>query len=196
MRNNQLRVLVGTALLTAVIVVLQVVVGGISVGPFTITLSLIPMIIGAIMYGPISGAFLGAVLATLILIASLTGKDAGGLILITAKPGTTTIVIYLKTTLAGLFAGLAYNALQDKNEFWAVIVAAVLAPVTNTGLFSIACATFFADIVSGWAAAAGYSATLTYIVLGLVGINFLVEVGLNVLLVPAINAIVQASRKA
>ena len=59
MRNSSTKKLVSTALLAAVIVVLQTVASGIRIGPFTPTLSLIPIIIGALLYGPLAGAFLG-----------------------------------------------------------------------------------------------------------------------------------------
>ncbi|MBR0386076.1 MAG: ECF transporter S component [Erysipelotrichaceae bacterium] len=61
MKNTTTRKWVGTALLGAIIVVLQTFASGIKIASFTPTLSLIPIIIGALVYGPVSGAVLGCV---------------------------------------------------------------------------------------------------------------------------------------
>ncbi len=195
MKNTNLKKLVGTALLAAVLVVLQTVVSSIRIGMFTITLSMVPIIIGAIMYGPACGGFLGAVFGVMVVSSCISGADAGGLILITAKPVATVFIVMLKGIMAGVVAGWVYKLLRDKNEYLATAVAAIAGPTTNTGIFAIACGTIFIDIVSGWAAGSGYASSITYIIAGLVGVNFLVEMAVNVILVPVIVRVVEAVRK-
>ena len=51
--------LTGLALMTGTIIVLQIVASFIKFGPFTITLALAPIIIGAALYGAGAGAYLG-----------------------------------------------------------------------------------------------------------------------------------------
>ena len=52
---------VGIAIFSAIIVLLQIICTFIKFGPFSITLALAPIIIGAAIYGVGAGAFLGGV---------------------------------------------------------------------------------------------------------------------------------------
>ena len=58
--------LVGTAILAAVVISLQLILGSIKLGPFNITFTLIPIILAAILYGSLSAAFLGAVFGIMV----------------------------------------------------------------------------------------------------------------------------------
>ncbi|MBP5198342.1 MAG: ECF transporter S component, partial [Lachnospiraceae bacterium] len=105
--------IVGIGLLTAIVVVLQALAVGIRFGAFTITLTLAPIIIGAALFGPLVGAWLGFVFSIVVLIT-----DAATFLAISI-PGTIVTVI-LKGTLAGLFAGLVYVALEKRGKLLAV----------------------------------------------------------------------------
>ena len=59
--------IVGTAVLVALIIVLQTIGSGIHFGPFTPTLSLVPIIIGAVLFGPVTGLGLGFVFSAIVL---------------------------------------------------------------------------------------------------------------------------------
>ena len=67
------RKLVLLAVLTAVIVVLQVITQFIKPGFFPITLSLTPIIVGAALCGAGAGAFLGFVFSVMVLLDPATG---------------------------------------------------------------------------------------------------------------------------
>ena len=69
--------LTSLALLAALVVVLQTVASGIRIGPVPISLTLVPIVVGAILFGPGAGAGLGAVFGVVCLIAGITGADAG-----------------------------------------------------------------------------------------------------------------------
>ena len=85
--NNKLKKMVGLALLIALVVVLQFVGGMIPpVGGFTISLVLIPIVIGAALYGPGAGAFLGAVFGVIVTINCVNGTDVGGAMVFQANP--------------------------------------------------------------------------------------------------------------
>ena len=77
-RSNHTRTarLTTLALLAALVVVLQTVASGIKVGPVPITLTLVPIVIGAILMGPKAGALLGGVFGAVTLIAGIIGADA------------------------------------------------------------------------------------------------------------------------
>ena len=73
--------LTSLALLAALVVVLQTVASGIRIGPVPISLTLVPIVVGAILFGPGAGAGLGAVFGVVCLIAGITGADRGPWIL-------------------------------------------------------------------------------------------------------------------
>ena len=191
--------LAGTAVLAAIVVVLQLFASTIKVGPFTITLALVPIIIGSIVFGKGAGATLGAVFGAIVCYSVITGADVGGYIMFQQNPVITLLVCMAKSTLAGFLAGLFAQlinktALKSKTTVSAA-AAAVICPVVNTGILSVAMITIFYDLVSSWAVDAGFSSPISYIILGMVGINFLVELAINIVFVPAITHIIKAVRR-
>lgn len=192
MRNEKTKKLVGTALLAAVIVVLQTVASGIKIGQFTPTFSLIPIIIGAILYGPMAGAFLGLVFGVIVVIAVLSGAEAFSTMMLTANPVMTIFLCLFKGAMAGFVPGLVYQSLKDKNELVATAVASVLAPLMNTGIFSIGLLTVFKPIADEVGASLGFSGAAQFILVGIIGLNFLVELGINVVFVPVVTRIIKS----
>ena len=186
--NEKTKVLVGTGILTAVVVVLQALVSGIRFGPFSITLVLIPIVVGAALYGFKSGAWLGFVFGAVVL-----ATDAGAFLAVSV-PGTV-ITCILKGVLAGLAAGLVYKLLEEKNRYAAVIAAALVCPVVNTGIFLLGCSIFFMDTISEWAAGAGFESASAYMILGMVGLNFVVETVVNIVLSSVIVRILNIIKK-
>ena len=189
--NGKTRRLAGLALFTAIVVVLQLLGSFIKVGPFAVSLVLIPIVVGAAVYGVSAGAWLGFVFGV-VPIAVGTGADAGGYIMFSARPGMTVIVCLLKGTAAGYVAGLVYRAISKKNALAGVIVAAAAAPVINTGTNMLAMLLFYQPQLQAWA---GDTAVATYIVTGLVGVNFLLELGVNLVLSPTITRLIAAGKK-
>ena len=127
--------LTGLALMTGIIIVLQIVASFIKFGPFTITLALAPIIIGAALYGAGAGAYLGGVFGVVVFIACVAGWDMGGNILFTARPLVTLILCVVKGALAGLAAGAVYRALAQRSPMAGSILAGIMCPVVNTGIF-------------------------------------------------------------
>ena len=141
--NGKTRRLAGLALFTAIVVVLQLLGSFIKVGPFAVSLVLIPIVVGAAVYGVSAGAWLGFVFGVVVTIAVVTGADQGGYIMFSARPVMTVLVCLIKGTAAGLVAGALYRAIGKKHALAGVIVAAAAAPVVNTGLFVLAMVLFF-----------------------------------------------------
>lgn len=173
--------LVGMALFAAIVIVLQLVGSFVKFGMFSVSLVLLPIVIGAALYGVSSGMWLGFVFA----IAVLISGDAAAFMVV--SPLGTILTVLLKGVLAGLFAGLVYKSLSKINKTFAVFTAAVVCPVVNTGVFLIGCSLFFMDIVSEWAMAMGFGENVvSYMFLGLAGGNFLFEMLFNIVLSPVI----------
>lgn len=183
------KTIVGMGLLTAIVIVLQALALNIRFGMFCITLVLVPIIVGAALYGWKAGAWLGFVFSVVVLLT-----DAGAFLAISI-PGTI-VTVLAKGTVAGLVAGLIYTALAKvSNKMFATVIAGIAAPVVNTGIFVIGCFIFFYPTISEWATAAGYENGAAYLLLGIVGLNFVVELAINLVLSTVIVQIVNIGKK-
>ena len=193
MKNNRIptRTLTGLALLTAIVVVLQLLGSFIRFGPFSISLVLIPIVVGAALYGAAAGAWLGFVFGLVVLLSG----DAGAFLAVNVLG--TILTVLVKGALAGFCAGLVYRliARPGKSEMPAVVCAAVAAPVVNTGVFLLGCLLFFLPTVSEWGAAMGFESVGKYMIFGLVGGNFLFELLFNIILSPVIVRLIKIGKK-
>lgn len=182
--NNKTKTMVGVGMLTALVVVLQALAVGIRFGVFNITLVLVPIVVGAALFGRWAGAWLGFVFGVVVLFT-----DAGAFLAVSI-PGTIVTCI-LKGAAAGFLAGLVYKLLEKKGTLPAVITAGVVTPVVNTGIFLIGCRLFFYDTIKAWAEGAGFASAGAFMIFGLVGVNFLVELAVNLVLSSAIVSIIR-----
>ena len=194
--SSKTKQLTGTAVLIAIIILLQTMLGSIQIGPFTITLTLVPIIIGAVLYGPLTGAFLGLVFGVIVSIQVVTGAaGAGSTMMLEMNPVATITVCIVKGLAAGLVAGLAAAAAGKKHMWLGILLAAILAPIVNTGIFTVALVTIFGPLAQQWAEAAGSASVASYILAGIIGVNFVVELAADVILAPIIMRIVCAIRE-
>ena len=182
--------LVGIAVFTAIVVVLQLLGGGIKVGGlFSISLVLVPIVVGAAVYGWEAGLWLGGAFG----LAVLLSGDAAAFMVV--DPIGTVVTVMLKGIGCGFAAGLLYKLLSGKSMVLGALAAALVCPVVNTGIFLIGCRLFFYDTVAQWGAAAGFPNAAAYMFLGLAGINFLVEVATNLILAPVIIRLIRIGKK-
>lgn len=181
--------LVLLAFLSAMVAVLAYYGGFIKIGGLaSISLTLIPVVVGATLCGPFAGAWLGGVAGALF----FATPDAAfwlGL----SVPGTI-ITVMVKGILSGLCAGLVYKLLEKLNRYLAVLVSAIVCPVVNTGIFLLGSLVFFMDTVSAGAVAEGIS-TGMYLIVFFVGLNFVFELIVNIALSPAIVRILDLAKK-
>lgn len=183
--NTKTSKVVGLGLFTAIVVVLQLLGSFIKFGPFSITLVLAPIVIGAALYGIGAGAYLGLVFGAMVLISG----DAAAFL--TINPIGTVIIVLLKGMLAGLTAGFVYSLISKASSLAGVIVAGVVCPIVNTGIFLAGCYIFFQE----WLVAVFGTTGFVTVVAGLVGVNFLIELGINMLLSTAIVKIIDLGKK-
>lgn len=177
------------ALLTAIVAVLSYFGGFIKIGGLaSISLTLIPVVLGAALCGPFAGAWLGAVSGVIFFLTADAVFWFG-----LSIPGTV-ITVLVKGALSGLLAGFAYTLLEKYNRYLAIIVSAVVCPVVNTGIFLIGCLVFFMDTVTGFADAESMSVG-AYLIIFFVGLNFVFELLANILLSPALLRIVNIKKK-
>ena len=193
-RKASAKTLVLGAVLTALVVLLQYMGSFVKLGPFSISLVLIPIVIGAATCGTSVSTWLGFVFGVVVLIIG----DAAAFLAVNA-PGTI-ITVLLKGTLCGLCASLAYKGslklltkLKLKNaSFIAVVVSAIVCPVVNTGIFLLGCLVFFMETVTMWA---GGSNVGHYMIFVLVGGNFIFEIITNIILSPVASRLISIRKK-
>lgn len=183
----------GLALFTAIIVVLQVIATFVRFGPFSITLALTPIVVGAALYGLSAGAYLGGVFGVVVLIACILGWDIGGAILWNAQPLLTALICLGKGVFAGLAAGIVYRRFEKKNMLLGSVAAAIASPIVNTGLFLLSLYFLFYDVLVSWATGAGAD-IMTFVLTGLLGINFILELCVNLILSAVVVRIIKARR--
>lgn len=186
------RKLVTLAIFTALIVVLQLLSNVLKVGAVSITLSLVPILVGSALYGAGAGGYLGAVLGVVVTICCMSGLDLGGSMVWAANPFLCAVVCIGKSTAAGAAAGGIYQALAKKSQLLGAVAAGIVCPVVNTGIFILSMALFFRATLNIWA---GGTNLVYYALIGLTGINFLVELGINLVLSSIIVRIINARGK-
>lgn len=192
MNNQKIKRMAGIALLMALVVVMQF-VGGIipPVGGFTISLVLIPIVLGAAVFGPGAGALLGATFGAVVYINCITGADPGGAMVFQANPILCFLVVMGKGILAGLASGAVYKLLKNKNPYIAMLLAAIVCPVVNTGIFVACMLLFFIEVLAAWA---GGADIVGYILTGLILANFVPELIINVAFSPAGQRIIHVTK--
>ncbi len=193
MKNAKIGQMAAVALLMGLIVVLQLLSGMIPpVGGFTISLVLIPIVMGGALFGAKTGALLGGVFGIIVMIGCITGTDVGGAMVFQANPVLCFAVVMSKGILAGLLSGWVYGLIKGKNPYIAMLAAAVICPTVNTGVFVACMLTFFKDVLAAWA---GGGNILAYVLTGLVLANYVPELLINVIFSPAGQRIVHSVRK-
>ena len=146
----------------------------------------VTIILGAVLYGPLSAAFLGAVFGLTVCFSVISGNDAGGFVLFSQRPMITLLLCLVKSTAAGYLAGLCA---KRKSTLY---LSAAVAPLVNTGIFILGLVVFFRDTLVLWAN--GEEAVMQFILFSILGVNFLAELLLNLLLVPVILRILSGVR--
>ncbi len=181
MKNAKIKQMVGISIMAAIVVVLQLLGSFIHFGPVSVSLVLIPIVVGAAVYGPSAGAILGVVFSAVVLMQPDTSFFYGISVF-----GTVATVL-VKGTLAGLLAGYTYRVLAKVNRTLAVFISAVVCPVVNTGIFFLGCRLFFWEAL----AEVGGGDAFMYVITVMIGFNFLAELATNMVCSPVIHRILR-----
>ena len=178
MENSiNVRKLTYLAMLTALVVVLQLVIAPI-IGAATglsPALVLIPIVLGVSACGIGAGAWLGFVFSLIVIF------DPTTIPFLDYNAFLTVLLVFVKGIGAGVVAGALFKALSKLNKYLAVVVAAISAPIANTGIFVIGCLLFFRELTG----VGVYSLFITA--------NFALEITINAVLVPAIYHLLEVT---
>ena len=189
-RKMSTKTMVLGAVMTALVIIMQL-LGTYTTffGPFSTALALVPSVIGAALCGAGVGAWLGLIFGLVVLV---TGGAA--LFLAFNVPGTL-ITVLVKGMACGLAAGLSFRLARTYNKTVAVILAALLCPVTNTAVFLLGSALFFLPYADAIAQTIGLNVSGMALFWALAMGNFLFEVAFCLLLAPAIVRLLQIKSK-
>lgn len=178
------RMIATVGVLTAIEIVLQVIGNYVVPGGFTsLNFSLIIISLGAILYGPVVGGFLGFVSGTMTILAPSTLSYFYSI-----SPLGTILTCLLKTTLAGVLAGLIMMIFKKYDKKTAgSIVASILVPIINTGVFAIFCLVFFMDRLTE----INPNNIASALFLGMIGFNFIFEILTTSIVTPSLTKIME-----
>ena len=177
------------AILTALLVVL-ILLSTVFKIIANLNLTLIPIVLASLLLGYRGGLILGFISGLMTYLFGAFGIDTFTNILFINHPVITFFVCVLKTSFAGLFAGIVYNLIKPKNQYVAIFVASGLAPIINTGLFILGALTMYNTI------AREFSENVIYfLVIVCAGVNFLIEFAINLIVAPAISTVVKVLDK-
>lgn len=199
MNNNRkkIQMLVGIALLSALVIVFQVIGNHVVIGTVNITLALIPIAVGAILYGPLVGGFLGLVMGAIVIAAPGTIAT-----FMPVNPWGTILICLTKTGLAGLVAGFIFKGFaklaqkyEDKKMIFftvGIIAATLIIPIINTGEFIIGASILFRSI---FGAEDSFSDAFPKVVAAVLTTNFVIEFAISAVLSPAIVYVIKVITK-
>lgn len=174
--------------LLALVIVLQVFGGVINVGPVQLNFTLIPIVLGALVLGPIAGALLGFACGVVVAIQVIMGLVPFYTLIWSESPIMAMLTCLVKTTVAGWLSGVVYKKLANKNRYAAVFIASAIVPVVNTSLFILGCLGMWNAIAS----MASGSNVFGYILVSIVTYNFFLELAVNLLVAPALYRVIKA----
>ncbi len=182
----------GLAVLLALVIVLQGALGTVQIGVVTLNFTLIPIVLGAILYGAVAGGILGFACGIVVLIQVILGGSPFYTIIWTMTPGWTVATCLVKTTVAGFVAGWLFELISKKNALVGVFTASAIVPVLNTGLFILGCLCMNESITAFQAQLPDFAGVnmLVFILVGLVTFNFFIELAINLVVAPSLHRVI------
>ena len=167
------------ALFIAIIFVMRITgLTRIPIGPLYMTLSMIPIAIGAMLIGPAGGAVLGLVYGCTSLYDAITGASVMTGAFFQISPVHTVLLCVGTRVLVGFLTGWLFRAVHriDRTKTVSYFVGGLLAPVLNTVLFMGYIVLFFyrTEFVQNMVVKLGASGPLMLVVL-MVGVQGLLE---------------------
>ena len=183
------RMIATTGILLAIEIILQILGNYIVIpgGFASLNFSLIIITLGAILYGPVVGGFLGLMSGILTIFAPATMSY-----FFSVSPVGTIVTCLLKTTVAGIVAGLVMMIFKKKkHELAGAITVSILVPTINTGLFAIFCLLFFMKRLQE----INPENIASALFLGLIGFNYIFEILTTTIVTPSLMKIMESASK-
>ncbi len=178
-KKTNARTIAEYAIFIAIIFVMKITgLSSIPVGPLVMTLTMIPIAIGAMLLGPLGGALLGFVFGLTSLYDAISGASVMTGVFFQVSPFHTVVLCVVTRTLVGWLTGLIFKMLKkiDRKKVWCYFAGGLLAPMLNTILFMgyIVLVFYRTDFVQERVTMLGASGPFMFVVL-LVGMQGIVE---------------------
>ena len=175
MRNNKTKTIAFLAAFTAVIAVISFL--PIKTMGLEITLSMVPVAVGAVCFGPAAGAYLGGVFGLVSFLQCL-GYSPFGAVLLSINPWLPLLVCLPTRILAGWLTGWIFRGFSKlpKGKAVGYPVACLAAALLNTVFFMTTLVLCFynTEYIQGFVQALGAANPFIFVLL-FVGVNGLVE---------------------
>lgn len=183
--QQKIRKMAGLGILLALTFIFGFISNYVQVGPVSINLTLLPIAIAAIIYGPLEGMVIGFLSGLVVLLSPST---AG---FMSFNPWGTIIVVLVKTSVAGLISGLLFRLINKKSFPVAIIISSIVVPLINTGIFALGSYLFFYNFLF-----AGITTnSFIYFCLTIVGFNFIFELSASIILSPTLVSVIKVISK-
>lgn len=174
------------AVLLALVIVLQIFGGYIKIGPVNFTLTLVPIVLGAVMLGPLAGLILGFAFGLVTLINGRRRQRRVHLLSLFAATCLHDGPLLCQSDRGGAGCKLRVSAHRKEKSVRGGVYRGDRRAVVNTGLFILG-GLMMSGTIAGFMQSVGNTASVVYfLIIGCAGINFLVELGLNLVAAPAL----------
>lgn len=177
MEKSKAKKIAVLGVLAALVILLQCLGGLFAIGGLSLSFVLVPIVLGGVVFGVGVGASLGLIFSLIVFFYGLFGLEPFTAYLLAEFTVPALFTVFVKGIAAGTVSALVYKALKNKNEYAAVVSAAICAPVVNTGLFMVGV------LVMGDAVLSLLSITVLF--------NFLIELAINVVLAPSLYRVIK-----
>lgn len=196
------KTLVQLAMFSALTILMQVLAFTLpAIGGVSFTFSLVPLVLGGVYFGKqenkFAGIFVGGYLGLLFGILTCFDALTGGMttFLFANRPFLTIVTCLTKGLFAGLIPAVIFKMLYKRNIYLAIIFAAMSAPIVNTGIF-IVFMFIMINTVKDFMGANQLGGNVPYFLfIGCAGINFIVEIIINLVVSPVIFTVQKAVYK-
>lgn len=180
-KKQDVRYLTEMALLVAIILVMKLTgLSSIPVGPLNMTLTMVPIAIGAMLMGPLAGGVLGLIYGFTSFYDAVSGGSVMTGVFFQLSPVHTFLLCVGMRVLVGVGAGWLFRALHrvDPTKTICYFITGLCTPLLNTALFMgyIVAVFYQTDFIQERVAALGAANPFLFVVL-LVGVQGLVEAG-------------------
>lgn len=187
--------MVRIALLMALEVVLTLLY--IPIGTLNLNFGLVPIVVAAIFMGPIAGGIVGCVSGIVTATQVFTVPNIVYELLIIENPIAACVLCLLKTVAAGVVVGLIFKVMSKVSKYFVLntTVSSLACPIVNTGIFAAGMLTVFGEglmnhsIISTWGVG-----LIGIVFVGLIGVNFFVELIVTAIVSPALCKTLQAAK--
>ena len=176
-------------ILIALVVVMQIFASAIPMFGITINLALIPIALAAIFLGWFGGTIVGFTCGLVTFLTTAVFAAEGLTVLqFQSNPVVLTLTCILKTTIAGLVAGFVFELLKKKNLLVGALVCSFLVPVINTGIYVLGTMLLIEEVALFFGLENSLNTVMIF-VLGVIWLNFVLEVAITAVFTPVIHRV-------